>query len=76
MSTKHIPSVGSSGTPDGGIYAVSPAGHLVGTKIPLKDGWRAATQADIDAVKKAEADRQALEAKAAVKSGGPLAKGG
>jgi hypothetical protein len=34
-----------------GRYAVDPSGHvvLVPTTRPIKDGWRLATQADIDA---------------------------
>lgn len=41
-------------------YAISPAGHLIECvpDAPLKDGWRYATQADIDAkVKAADADK-------------------
>lgn len=69
--SNYIPSLGSSGKPDGGVYAINPAGDLVGTKLVpvkgddgktvlgLKKGWRAATQADLKAKADAEAKRQA-----------------
>lgn len=64
MST-YINSIGTGGHPDGGVYAINPSGHLVSTKliplkggaVGLKPGWRAATQADIDAAVAAEAKR-------------------
>lgn len=57
-----------------GFLAVNPAGHLVTLRTEdLKDGFRWATDDDIAAVEKAEAERAAKEARAAKATGGPLA---
>lgn len=69
--SNYIASIGTGGHPDGKVLAINPAGDLVPTNlIPLKGGgtglkagWRAATQADVDAKAKAEADRRKAEAK-------------
>lgn len=63
--SEYIGSIGTGGHPDGGVYAVNPAGHIVSTKlvplkgggVGLKNGWRAATRADLDAATQAEAKR-------------------
>ena len=56
---------------DGGFYAVTASGNLVSAK-DIKPGMRWATQDDVDAAIKAEADRAAREAKSAKPDGGPL----
>jgi hypothetical protein len=72
---------------DGGFYTVKPDGNLISAKaLPTekvrvgdefvtrtKAGWRFASQADVDAVKKHAA---ALAAKDPKPASGPLAKGG
>lgn len=74
MANLYIQSTGTSGKPDGGVYAVSPSGNVVSTRlvplkgggVGLKPGWRAATQADIDnnnAPKRAEANAKAAAKK-------------
>lgn len=79
---KPIRTTNSAGALSGSFYAVNPSGHLVGIpsrlsdeeidagKAPdLKPGFRWATEEDIAAVVKIEADRAAKEAKLAAKSG-------
>lgn len=65
-----IKSVAADGGFDGGFYAVTPAGHLV-SAVTLKPGMRWATADDLDVVRKVNADRDKVEAKAA-KPVGPL----
>jgi len=48
---------------EGGYLAVGPNGQLVTlpSASPLKDGWRHATQADLERKAKEEAERKAKE---------------
>lgn len=79
---KPIRTINSAGNPSDAFHAVNPSGHLVGIpsrlsdaeiaagKLPdLKPGFRWATEEDVAAVVKIEAERAVKESKLAAKSG-------